>query len=486
MKRKSNLFENVQETLSNRLKPWERTIQFWVRAVNVYTSYKICQIRVKYVKGKEKQERMWEEQHEIAGDRIYSLCYDLGGFFLKAAQIIGKPDLAPNAWVKRLVTLCDDAPATPFEAVQFLLEKELERKPNEIFERFERIPIGSASVAQVHRARIKGATSDVAVKVQHPGVQEIMMTDIRNLKTFAAYLQKTDIKFDLVSVVQEMEKQVGYEFDFLREAKSMEKIGEFLKRINKGKSSVIVPRPIWGMISRKVLVMEFIEGTSIMRLGDEMSKRGISPHGKMAMAVKRSILKDLTTAYGQMILKSGFFHADPHPGNILVTKDTKVALLDYGQVKELPDVLRLGYASLIMALVSGDPLKIEQSFEELGIRTLTNASDNPNAFKNLAQMMFDTKLPPGVQMASPYGEGSSLNDVPVQSFPEELFFVLRTIQLLRGLSVGMGINYSCAEEWRQMAEETLSSAGRCGIDSQRQNDKGIGRKLRFWRRKQRV
>jgi aarF domain-containing kinase len=485
MESKSNRFENVRETLSNRLKPWERTTQFWVRALNLYTSYKICQIRVKYVKGKEKQERMWEEQHEIGADRIYSLCSDLGGFFLKAAQIIGKPDLAPNAWVKKLVTLCDDAPATPFEAVQFVLEKELERKPNEIFERFERIPIGSASVAQVHRARIKGATSDVAVKVQHPGVQELMMTDIRNLKTFAAYLQKTDIKFDLVSVVQEVEKQVDYEFDFLREAKSMENIGEFLKTINKGKSPVIVPRPIWGMITRKVLVMEFMEGTSIMRLGDEMSKRGISPHGKMAMAVKRSILKDLTTAYGQMILKSGFFHADPHPGNILVTKDTKVVLLDYGQVKELPDVLRLGFASLIMALVSGDPLKIGHSFEELGIQTSANALDNPNAFKNLAQMMFDTKLPPGVKMASPFGEESSLNDVPVQSFPEELFFVLRTIQLLRGLSVGMGINYSCAEEWRQMAEETLSAAGRC-IDSRRNNDKGIGTKMRFWRRKQRV
>ncbi|KAH9290786.1 hypothetical protein KI387_034903, partial [Taxus chinensis] len=362
-----------------------------------------------------------------------------------AAQILGKPDLAPDAWVKKLVTLCDGAPPTPFEAMQLVLEEELGKKPNEVFEMFERIPLGSASVAQVHRARIKGEKNDVAVKVQHPGVQELMMTDIHNLKSFAAYLQKTELKFDLVSVVQEIEKQVGYEFDFLREAKSMEKIGEFLKTYNKGVPPVLVPRPILGMVTRRVLVMEFLEGTPIMRLGDEMSKRGISPDGKMAMAVKKSILKDLTTAYGQMMLKSGFFHADPHPGNILINKDIKVALLDYGQVKELSDDIRLQFARLIVALVSGDPLKIGKSFEGLGIQSSKKALDNPVALSKLAQAMFDTKLPPGVKVANPFAEDSSLKEVSVQSFPEELFFVLRTIQLLRGISVGMGINYSCAE-----------------------------------------
>eukprot|EP01018_Ginkgo_biloba_P022718 Gb_06997 [translate_table: standard] len=206
--------------------------------------------------------------------------------------------------------------------------------------------------------------------------------------------------------------------------------------------------------------MEFLEGTPILRLGDEMAKRGISPDGKVAKITKRKILKDLTTAYGQMILKSGFFHADPHPGNILINKDRKVVLLDYGQVKDLPQHLRLGFARLVLALVSDDPLKIGQSFRELGIRTTKDAADDPDSFRKLAQMMFDTKLPPGVKMATPFGDDSSLARVPVESFPEELFFVLRTIQLLRGLSVGMGMDYSCAEEWKQMAEEALSIAGR--------------------------
>ncbi|GLJ36723.1 hypothetical protein SUGI_0739180 [Cryptomeria japonica] len=475
--------EDLQETLTSKFKPWQRTVDFWARALNVYTGYKVCQLRVKFVPERETQERIWEEQHEIAATKIYSLCSDLGGFFLKAAQILGKPDLAPDAWVKKLVTLCDGAPPTPFEAMQHVLEEELGKKPNEVFEMFERIPLGSASVAQVHRARIQGEKSDVAVKVQHPGVQELMMTDIQNLKSFAAYLQKTELKFDLVSVVQEIEKQVGYEFDFLREAKSMEMIGKFLETYNKGKPPVIVPRPISSMVTRRVLVMEFIEGTPIMRLGDEMSKKGISPNSKMAMVVKRSILKDLTTAYGQMILKSGFFHADPHPGNILINKETKVALLDYGQVKELPDDLRIQFARLIVALVSGDSLKVGKSFEDLGIRSSTKATDNPVAITKLARMMFDTKLPPGVKAANPFAEDSSLKEVSVQSFPEELFFVLRTVQLLRGISAGMGINYSCAEAWKQMAEETIPSVGP-GTDLQRKNGKNGGsRNLLFWKKR---
>ncbi|KAG4162306.1 hypothetical protein ERO13_D01G108900v2 [Gossypium hirsutum] len=119
------------------------------------------------------------------------MCYDMGGFFLKIAQIIGKPNLAPAAWVKRLVTLCDQAPTTPLDDVQLVLEKEFGRSIDEIFENFD-----------VHRARLRGDKNDVVVKVQHPGIQDLMMTGIHNLQAFALYIQKNDIKFDLFSVAK--------------------------------------------------------------------------------------------------------------------------------------------------------------------------------------------------------------------------------------------------------------------------------------------
>nr|KJB08057.1 hypothetical protein B456_001G061200 [Gossypium raimondii]KJB08058.1 hypothetical protein B456_001G061200 [Gossypium raimondii]KJB08059.1 hypothetical protein B456_001G061200 [Gossypium raimondii]KJB08061.1 hypothetical protein B456_001G061200 [Gossypium raimondii] len=452
-------FKEIQDKVSLHLRPWHRSFQFWVRAADIYTGYKVFQLRVSFVKDPQKQQAMWDKQHELAADKIYAMCYDLGGFFLKIAQIIGKPDLAPAAWVKRLVTLCDQAPATPFDAVQLVLEKEFGRSIGEIFENFDVNPLGSASIAQVHRARLRGDKNDVVVKVQHPGIQDLMMTDIRNLQAFALYIQKTDIKFDLFSVTKEMEKQIGYEFDFLREVNAMERIRRFLYENNK-KTPVLVPRVLQGLATRRVLVMDYIDGVPILTLGDEMAKRGINPGGKMATSAKQNILKSLTLAYGQMILKTGFFHADPHPGNILICKGSEVALLDYGQVKDLPDQLRLGFADLVLAMADSNPVKATESYRELGIDTVSNCKNEQQELLRLAQTMFDTKLPPGVVMLQPFSEDASIKKIGVQSFPEELFSVLRTVHLLRGLSVGLGINYSCAEQWRPIAEEALYNAGR--------------------------
>ncbi|KDP30970.1 hypothetical protein JCGZ_11346 [Jatropha curcas] len=256
-----------------------------------------------------------------------------------------------------------------------------------------------------------------------------------------------------------MEKQIGYEFDFIREANAMERIRRFLYENNK-RTPVVVPRVLKDMVTRRVLMMEYIDGIPILNLGNEIAKRGIDPRGKVAAAAKQNILKSLTLAYGQMILKSGFFHADPHPGNILICKGSEVALLDYGQVKDLPDSLRLGYANLVLAMADNDPIKASESYRELGIGTLSSCENELQELLKLAQTMFDTKLPPGVVMLQPFSEDSSIKKIAVEAFPEELFSVLRTVHLLRGLSVGLGINYSCAEQWRPIAEEALYLAGR--------------------------
>ncbi|KAG1358899.1 putative aarF domain-containing protein kinase 1-like [Cocos nucifera] len=374
-----------QESLIAHLAPWHRSFQFWIRAAEIYTTYKVCQFRVGFVKDAEKREAMWERQHELAADKMYSLCSEMGGLFLKffnmlsydclmlpdennernnnfsevylklfflifmklifrAAQILGKPDLAPAAWVRRLVALCDKAPATPIEVVRSILEKELGQTFTEMFESFDAEPIGSASIAQVHRARLRREKTDVAVKVQHPGVQQLMMIDIRNVQAFVLFLQKTDIKFDLFSLTKEIEKQVGYEFDFLQEAEAMERIRHSF-HVNNKKVPVLVPHVIRDLVTRNVVVMEFINGIPIMNLGDEIAKRGIDPRGKIAAAAKQSTSRKYPYLQG------------------LRGKDATntVSLLDYGQVKQLSDDLRLGYANLVVALADKDPSRATQS-----------------------------------------------------------------------------------------------------------------------------
>uniref|UniRef100_A0A804QWV9 Protein kinase domain-containing protein n=1 Tax=Zea mays TaxID=4577 RepID=A0A804QWV9_MAIZE len=405
--------QDLRDRISDRLRPWSRSAQFWVRAADIYTSYKVCQLRAGFVKDEDELETMWERQHELGAEKMYSLCSELGGLFLKAAQILGKPDLAPMAWVKRLVTLCDQAPSTPFDVVRDVVEKQLGKNFDDMFEFFDVEPVGSASIAQVHRARLKLSKTDVAVKVQHPGAEQLMMVDIRNMQAMALFLQKHDLNFDLFSATKEMEKQICYEFDFVREARAMERIREFLRVTNK-KPPVMVPRVIPGMVSREVLIMEFIKGTPIMNLGNEMAKRGIDPGGKIAAMAKQKILSDLTLAYGQMILKDGFFHADPHPGNILICKDTEVALLDYGQVKEMPEDLRLAYANLVVAMADDDFSRAEESFRELGIRTWAITDNKLEELFQLSLRMFDTRLPPGVTVMSPFADDSSLNKIGVE------------------------------------------------------------------------
>lgn len=146
-------------------------------------------------------------------------------------------------------------------------------------------------------------------------------------------------------------------------------------------------------------------------------------------------------------------------------------------MKDLPDSLRLGYAKLVLAMADSDPLMAKLSVEELGIKTLSTHADGDQELLTLARKMFDTKFPPGVTMISPFSEDSSLNKITVQRFPEELFSVLRTMQLLRGLSVGMRIYCSCAEQWRPIAEEVLYKAGRLKAEDLKANKHGFFRRI---------
>eukprot|EP00898_Chlorokybus_atmophyticus_P001086 jgi/Chlat1/1979/Chrsp158S02284 len=458
-------------------KTFQRTREFWGRAVAIYGSYKVCQLKAALVKSDAERLRLWEAQHQQAADAVYGLCIDLRGFYLKTGQFLAKPDLVPMAWVKRLSRLHDDAPQTPLWKVRSLLEVELGRRFEDIFERFDPKPVGSASVAQVHRARIRGMKTDVAVKVQHPDAQELMMMDIRNLKHLGAFLQRVELPFDLMSVFRELEEQIEYEFDFVREAASMKEIGGSLMEYQHEKDRartrnshvlthrplskeerqdalpVVVPRPVDSYVTRRVLVMDFLEGTPIMRMREEMLKRGINPDSFLARGTKAKILAAITNAYGQMIIADGFFQADPHPGNFMILKGPKVGLIDYGQTKRLPEKTRVAFAKLVLAMTQGNMTAVAKKFESLGIVMERPVSGDLSKFGRMVCNMFDTKG----QHVDPFDKKGPLQQNAVKKFPQDLFFVLRVTQLLRGLSTGMGIDWSSAAAWKPIAEKALAA-----------------------------
>ncbi|CAI5992054.1 unnamed protein product [Closterium sp. NIES-64] len=565
--------------LSSRLRSQLRgSIFLSPRPPSPYEPHQLCQLRVRVSRLSEEQRRAaWEEQHERGAEILHSLCTEMQGFFLKAGQFLAKPDMSPPAWVRRLAPLHDSAPADPFPLVRRTVEAELARadvagsdvasaadvarvRLEDVFAEFEEEPVGSASIAQVQRAgaerlmlmdlanlrlyhahcshhsyepRCASSLTSLlsstplhfhpAPQVQRAGAERLMLMDLANLRLFGAFLQRAELKVDLLGPISELEQQIRYEFDFEHEAAAMERIRHALAQRDGGEtaggrwerhggmrssrrtgrhgvgrggisranrververvetlgrvehagkkarpedrqgahvivqggaegggrsaemdtraSPVIVPAAIPGLVTRGLLVMDFIDGTPILRLPEEMRKRGISPSGALARQTKSRIFSALSTAYGRMLLQHGHFHADPHPGNILVCAGGRVALLDYGQTKQLPEALRLNLARLVVAIADEDMLAVGSCFTAMGIETAKTAGEHPNSFRRMAMIMFDTGSGNGVTSANPFGAESSLKSNAMKAFPADIFFIVRTMMLLKGLATGMGLSF---------------------------------------------
>ncbi|CAI5522413.1 unnamed protein product [Closterium sp. Naga37s-1] len=250
---------------------FQRGAEFWRRVVHLYGSYKLCQLQVA-VSGQSEEEisATWQRQHERGAEMLYALCTDMKGFFLKAGQFLAKPDLSPPAWVCRLSALHDAAPADPLPLVLQTIQEELGGMGwREVWEWVEETPLGSASIAQVHRGRLRGG-KEVAIKVQHAGAEPLMLTDLANLKAFAAFLQSTELNLDIMGALNELEKQIRYEFDFRREAAAMDTIRASLA----------------GLVTKRLLVMDLINGSPIVKMEEEMRAKGLNPNGYLATRAK--------------------------------------------------------------------------------------------------------------------------------------------------------------------------------------------------------
>lgn len=190
--------------------------------------------------------------------------------------------------------------------VQRVVDEEL-RKLGQSIDIFESLDLsnvlGSASIAQVHRGVLKNGRIDVAVKVQFPGMEAVMMSDLANYRVLAEVLQRTELKFDLVRPIQELSKQIKMEFDFVAEARGMTEIRHALRKVR----TVAVPAAIPGLVSRRLLIMTYLDGVPMTKLDGRL---GRMKSDRAVRFIGRKILKNLTACYGKMILTDGFFQAD--------------------------------------------------------------------------------------------------------------------------------------------------------------------------------
>jgi ubiquinone biosynthesis protein len=280
---------------------------------------------------------------------------ELGPTFIKLGQLLSlRLDLLPSEYAAELAKLQDEAMPLPFAQIKGKVEAQLGRALGELFQEFGEEPLAAASLAQVHRALLRDGT-EVVVKVQRPGIWETIRADLIILEDLAHFLVRhlpESEPFDPPGVVREFAKTLRRELDFVREGRNM----ELFRRNFQGDPTVYIPKVFWEYTTSEVLTMERIVGVKVTDL-EGLERAGLDRH-QVALNGANAILKQ--------IFEHGLFHADPHPGNILVLEGNVIAPLDFGMVGRLDLELRERVGQLILAIARGDLAGLVRTLRELG------------------------------------------------------------------------------------------------------------------------
>ncbi|MDY7092348.1 MAG: AarF/UbiB family protein [Acidobacteriota bacterium] len=280
---------------------------------------------------------------------------ELGPTFVKLGQLLStRPDLIPPDYLKALARLQDGVDPVPFDEIREILQEELGARPSKIFRTIEEEPMASASLAQVHRAVLRDGTR-VALKVQRPGLRKRVVDDIQVLESAAELFAARCKTFDLEEVVGDLTRTLLQELDFQREAENLLRMDDTLAEYPR----LVVPRPITGLSTSKLLTMELIHGTKVTDVNPVVL---IDLDGE-------ELAEQLFRGYLEQVLVQGFVHVDPHPGNLLLTADHRIALLDLGMVLELGQRMRELLLQLMLSISEGDGEQTTQLALRLGEET---------------------------------------------------------------------------------------------------------------------
>lgn len=267
---------------------------------------------------------------------------DLGPTFIKLGQILStRADLLPAPWLEALSRLQDRVEPIPYPDVERTVEEELGVRISKAFARFDAEPLAAASLGQVHRAELRDGR-EVAVKVQRPGVRGRVREDLEALLKVAALLDRHTEwgrRYQLESLIDEFGRSLARELDYRAEASNLEALAERLR----GYELLHVPRPIHGFTTDRVLTMELVHGRKVT---------DVPPLARTEIDGE-ALADQLFQAYLEQILVDGRFHADPHPGNVFLTDDHRVALIDLGMMGSVPDEMRSDLMRLVVAIGEG-------------------------------------------------------------------------------------------------------------------------------------
>jgi ubiquinone biosynthesis protein len=282
----------------------------------------------------------------------------MGPTFIKLGQLLSsRVDLLPDAYTDALARLQEDVEPFAFDDVRRIVEEELGVRLSRAFQEFEEKPIAAASLGQVHRATLPGGRR-VAVKVQRPDIRRQVVDDLDALEEVAEFAERhTELgrSYRTHAILTEMRRSLLDELDYRREGRNLETLRNNLAEFE----SVVVPCVVEGYVTSRVLTMDFVGGTKVTEIG---------PLRRMEID-GAALADELFRAYLKQVLVDGFFHADPHPGNVLLTDDGRVALIDVGMVGKLAPELQDGMLRMLLAMSEGRGQDAADMAIEMGQRT---------------------------------------------------------------------------------------------------------------------
>ena len=357
------------------------------------------------------------------------LLADLGPAFIKAGQALStRPDIIPPLLLEELAQLQDQLPGFDSGLAMACIEEDLGAPVNQIYAHLERDPISAASLGQVHRGVLLSGEK-VAVKVQRPGLREQITLDLYIVRNIAAWINQNIglIRSDLVALIDELGKRVFEEMDYLNEAANAEKFAA-LHRHNK---RIAVPAIYHQATSRRVLTMEWIDGVKLTNL-EAVRSIGMDPDDMVQVGVNCSL---------QQLLEHGFFHADPHPGNLLALADGRLAYLDFGMMSEVSRESRTGLIQAVVHLVNRNFSALSKDFVSLGfLANDVNLEPIVPAFESV----FSQAIEMGVSRMDFKAVTDDLSGVMYRfpfRVPPYYALIIRSLVTLEGIALSVDSNF---------------------------------------------
>ncbi len=404
--------------LHYRLKKLKRAFLIWITLISLLINLWIDNIRFTIFQAKKNE----KSRVQIKRARCFTnQLIKLGSAFIKIGQLLSaRPDLIPNTWIQELSKLQDQVPNFSFTQVEETIRNELGSKFNEI-DQIISDPVGSASLAQVHRATLKDG-KQVVFKVQRPNLKELFIIDLGIMQQIAGLLQKNknwSRGRNWVEIAKECRKVLMKELDFNCEAQYAARFRQqFLDDEN-----VQVPEVIWDMSSEKVLCLSYVEGTKISDL--EKLKSQEIDLSKIAEIGAISYLKQL--------VNYGFFHADPHPGNLAVSSKGKLIFYDFGMMGNISNNLQTRLGGMVKAAALRDASSLVSQLQQAG---LISKDIDVGPVRRLVRLMLKEALTPPFSPNIIEKLSGDLYELVYETpfqLPVDLIFVMRALSTFEGV-----------------------------------------------------